>query len=125
VGVVDESLAGLQSVRPAAEPTYPGWEYPTVSASLCALLLVLALKPGTWANRAFGWPPLRVLGVLSFSLYLVHPFVLESLTSLGAPKAGVALFLPNLLLSLAIGVILERGVERPFMALGRRINARF
>ena len=92
---------------------------------LDSALLAIVLKPGTWANRVFSWAPFRVLGVLSFSLYLIHPFVIDGLTYLGAASAGVPLFVAALLSSVMISLILERGVERPFMALGRKINARF
>jgi peptidoglycan/LPS O-acetylase OafA/YrhL len=114
---------GLSSVFPSLE--FLGWQYPTLSAGLCALLLGLVLTPGTWASRISSWTPLRLVGVLSFGLYLVHPFVMEALATHGAPSAGALLFLLTLIGSLAIGLLLERVVERPCMEVGRRLNARF
>ncbi len=102
-----------------------GWKHTSVSGLLCALLLVATLKPGTWPNRLFSWAPLRIIGVLSFGLYLIHPFVMMPLQTLTGLDHGGTLFAGMLLASLALALVLERVVERPFMTLGRRLNARF
>jgi peptidoglycan/LPS O-acetylase OafA/YrhL len=104
---------------------FVAWQYPAISAGLCAVLLVLALTLGTWLSRVSAWAPLRLVGVLSFSVYLVHPFVIDGLTALGVPGVGAVLFLLTLLVSLAVGLVLERVLERPCMAFGRRLNSRF
>jgi peptidoglycan/LPS O-acetylase OafA/YrhL len=101
------------------------WEHTTVSGLLCALLLITTLKPGTWPNRLFSWPPLRILGVLSFGLYLVHPFIVEVLRDTVGIGSSEILFAATLLVSLALAIVLERVVERPFMTLGRSVNSRF
>jgi peptidoglycan/LPS O-acetylase OafA/YrhL len=67
------------------------------------------------------------LGELSFALYLVHPSVIEATHRLAGvlpPEwigAQLMLFAVNLALTLAIAMMLHRYVERPSIALGRRL----
>ena len=44
-----------------------------------ALLLVAALGPGSAVGRIFSWRPLVALGIMSYSLYLVHQPVVQAL----------------------------------------------
>jgi peptidoglycan/LPS O-acetylase OafA/YrhL len=99
-----------------------GWRFPTVSAILCSILLLTALKKGSWVHRLFSRRTPRILGVLSFGLYLVHPFVMSFLVGTLPLSEGLPLFAATLLTSTAVALLLERLVERPCMSLGRRIN---
>jgi peptidoglycan/LPS O-acetylase OafA/YrhL len=75
---------------------------------VCFLLLVASAR-GPLA-RVMSWAPLRVAGIASFSIYLVHQPIEWSLESVGVPalfSAGVAL---------TSGFLFFALVERPFMA---------
>jgi peptidoglycan/LPS O-acetylase OafA/YrhL len=76
---------------------------PVVSA-LSTLMLAAALEPGTWVSRLLTLWPLRMLGVVSYSVYLWHLAVFSVVTS--AP-----LMLPAAIL---VGAGSYRWVERPF-----------
>lgn len=104
--------------------TYLGWEHPTWFAVCSGLLLTVTLTPGSWTQRIFVWKGLRIIGVLSFSLYLVHHRILSILGGRYAVQDGVPLFMMTFLLSLIIAMLLERYIERPCINHGRIINAR-
>lgn len=101
------------------------WRHTSAAGALCGALLLATLKPGTWANRFFSWKPLRILGILSFSLYLVHWFVLAKLSTLFQTTQETSLFLTTLIASTLVALVLERWVERPAMRLGRRATGRY
>jgi peptidoglycan/LPS O-acetylase OafA/YrhL len=72
--------------------------------------------------RPLHWRPMRFVGTLSYSLYLVHQGALaavEQHTRLG----GVARALAALLVSLAIAWAMYRLVERPCATLRKRLSA--
>ena len=105
-------------------PPQFGWGFPFRSGVACSLLLLITLHKGSWVNRVLSWPPFRVIGVLSFALYLIHPSVIKLVRYTGLGP-GVKLFLVSLGVSIVISLVLERVVERPCMAFGRRINSSF
>jgi peptidoglycan/LPS O-acetylase OafA/YrhL len=63
------------------------------------------------------------LGEISYSVYLIHPFAQEALLRLGPPPP-VAGFTLGLILTLGLATLTHRWIERPAMALGRRLTAR-
>lgn len=103
---------------------YLGWVYPNAFAAISAVLLFVTLTPGSWTQRIFAWRGLRIVGVLSFSLYLVHYRIISLVEQRVGLNEGFYLFMATLSLSLLIAVLFERFIERPSMSLGRRINAR-
>ncbi|NQX27050.1 acyltransferase [Microbacteriaceae bacterium VKM Ac-2854] len=60
------------------------------------------------------------LGTISYALYLVHPLLLDAAAALAAPWAWVAAVLASILLA----PLAHRFVERPAIALGRRLTPR-
>jgi peptidoglycan/LPS O-acetylase OafA/YrhL len=70
-------------------------------------------------HRAPGW--LRRLGVVSYAVYLLHPLVLAAVPQVGG-AAGTALVWTAITLLLA--EVAHRVVERPAIALGRRLGLR-
>lgn len=78
---------------------------------------VLAPRHGP-LTRALGWRPLALVGVASYSLYLVHWPVMDALD--GAIAGWVALTAVGGAASLAVAAVSYRAVEAPFLALRRR-----
>ena len=81
------------------------------------------------AVRCAGWGPFRLLnlgwvrfvGVLSYSIYLVHPSVLWGVTSwIHAPAGAQAVVALSLTLAIAFGI--HVAVERPAARLRRRLS---
>jgi peptidoglycan/LPS O-acetylase OafA/YrhL len=80
---------------------------------------VLPLRPGPLV-RALEWRPLAVIGVASYSLYLLHVPVIEVLVDLGvAPELGTmaATAIPA---AIVVALLSYRLVEQPFLKLRRQ-----
>jgi peptidoglycan/LPS O-acetylase OafA/YrhL len=99
-----------------------------------AVFLTL-VGPCRWSALRTGLkiPPLQFLGRISYSLYLIHLPVLMICWSVivGRWKAMntcglqvIILTVPMLLISLTLGDVMERFVERPFNEYGHRISRR-
>jgi len=86
------------------------------------LLVIAALSPRTLLHRAHV-PGARTLALWSYSIYLIHKPVgnivgkLASRWELAAPVTLVA----TTMLSLAVGALLYKLVEQPFMRLRDRL----
>ncbi|HEY4248208.1 MAG TPA: acyltransferase [Lacunisphaera sp.] len=119
-----EQLTYYGKFIPSAPADYLGWLYPTRYAVICAVLLFVTLTPGSWTQRLFSCRGFRVVGVLSFGLYLLHYNILLTLLRRGVVTEGFALFATVSVLSLISALVLERFVERPSMRVGRWINSR-
>jgi peptidoglycan/LPS O-acetylase OafA/YrhL len=93
-------------------------------------IIVLSLSSAPCAER-FGWPPVRFLGMLSYSFYALHPLGLEA-GKAAAAKLGTAdwpswisvvfVIATTVLVTITIAIPMFRFVERPGIALGRRIT---
>lgn len=87
-------------------------------------LLLAVLHGPDWLRKPFAWPPLRLVGVVSFSLYLWHMPVLQVLQSAGV--ARWPLLAPWLVLAAALLVAMVSFLlfERPWREIRlRRIPA--
>jgi peptidoglycan/LPS O-acetylase OafA/YrhL len=95
-------------------------------AGLSALLVLGACVPGP-LRGALSFEPLRLLGVVSYGVYLIHwPVFLvldeervDRLLPFGWHAAGVSLFLVRLVPTLALAVASYHWLERP-IRVGRR-----
>lgn len=101
---------------------YPGWTYYREYAAICAFLIISALIPGSWMHHLFACRPMRVIGTLSFGIYLVHHRILEVFACPLQIPEGIWLFGLTFLSSLAVALVLERWLESPSMQMGKRIN---
>ncbi|HEY7626645.1 MAG TPA: acyltransferase family protein [Ilumatobacteraceae bacterium] len=83
--------------------------------SLLSALIVAgsAARPTAMASRAIGWEPLRITGVLSYSLYLWHWPVYAWLSEDRTGISGWPLLVLRLLVSFAAAAISKRLVEDP------------
>jgi exopolysaccharide production protein ExoZ len=95
----------------------------------------LAIPPLTlfaWAMSAkptlFNNPITRNLGLISFSLYLSHHLVIDPLAAILHPHGLVgwlAIFTCSFAGSVALSTVTYRWIEKPMIALGHRLSARF
>jgi peptidoglycan/LPS O-acetylase OafA/YrhL len=97
------------------------------------LLLLNGLFLGNWVSRFLGSPRWVPLARLSYSLYLVHLFVvigvlgrwpIYSRNATAAIIAAVVFTAVVLLLSFAASALLFLAVERPMLTLGARLSRR-
>ena len=92
-------------------------------AGTVGLLVSVIGSPG--AATVLCTRPLQYLGRISFSLYLVHAIVLLALLHVFYGRLPAAVLLIALWpLSLGLATLGERYVERPSIALGRRLTQR-
>lgn len=103
-------------------PVSPGhWHQ---SFTLYALIwggFVLALvQSPDRLQAAFGWLPLRVFGVVSFSGYLWHALVLENMGWVPFRAGSGAAAVTVMLAILAVSVASYLVIERPFLRIGLR-----
>ncbi|MBI4884579.1 MAG: acyltransferase [Actinobacteria bacterium] len=90
----------------------------TLVAAVSALTIAGLLQHGHLA-AILSWAPLRSLGTISYSLYLVHWPVMSVLTSGRAGLDGVPFAAIIVTVSVATAIVLHRFVERPI----RRMRA--
>jgi peptidoglycan/LPS O-acetylase OafA/YrhL len=88
---------------------------------IVAAILIVALVPHTPAVvRAFAWQPIRWLGRVSYSLYLVHLVILVGLLRItGNPLLAALLVFP---VSFVVAELFYRFIEVPSNALGKRLT---
>jgi peptidoglycan/LPS O-acetylase OafA/YrhL len=98
------------------------------------LLMTMTYGPDLGGYRPLDWRPVRFLGRISYSFYLLHPLTLLALWSMPATVDGLlALGIPSPLLVLALVAASTlaiiplasasyRWIERPCIELGRRLG---
>ncbi len=100
---------------------YFGW-YGCAAAVLVACAAMAA--PTSLLGRLLCLRPLRALGIVSLSLYLVHPLVLQMFRTamplyFGSTMTSVRAFVATLLGSYLLACISYALIERPFFKHGR------
>lgn len=110
--VVSTVASEIAADRPSFAPTF--------FAAYAVFGVAFALR-----RRAFPAWLLR-LGVISYSLYLLHPLVFAVLGDANGSSTVVRViaFVGALVLSVVVAELSYRFLERPMMALGRRVSAR-
>jgi len=94
-----------------------------MAAGAFALIVVVLARPG--AARALSIPPIRFLGRVSYSLYLLHHTVLLLIAPLASRPLDFFVLTPLLLLlSLGAAELSYRWIELPSISLGRRLSLR-
>jgi peptidoglycan/LPS O-acetylase OafA/YrhL len=114
-------LAGLLFSFLDRDPVFrETWRYTLQGVSLIPVFVV-AMRSPTWGPmRLLNWAPLRFIGVLSYSLYLLHLVVIGVVTmrwGLHGLGAGVL----SLAISVGVAWAIQRAIERPAARLRRRL----
>ncbi|MEJ1978039.1 MAG: acyltransferase [Acetobacteraceae bacterium] len=94
---------------------------------LCVPLMIVLAAQQTPVARWLAWQPIHWLGVISYSLYLVHypvrwslaPVVQAALDALHVPFRGAVLSTLYVLLSLGVATIAYHAIEKPGRDLSR------
>ena len=71
--------------------------------------------------------PVLVVGDASYALYLIHPFPMRAMRVLAAhlgPVTPLAYVCATLAVSVALAILLHRGIEQPILRWGRRLAAK-
>jgi peptidoglycan/LPS O-acetylase OafA/YrhL len=91
--------------------------------AICTLLVLLAACGKITRHDLFA--PFRLLGDLSYAVYLLHPFAWQLIAALPQPALDAkARFGLALVLSLLMAYVVHRLLERPLLAWGRRLSER-
>jgi len=100
--------------------------------ALSSGLIVLVLSSASY-RECLQWPPIRLLGTVSYAFYALHPLGLQMDGALRTPLErlawpswiGVAVMLVvPVMVAVILSIPMYRWVERPGIALGRRLTAR-
>ena len=91
-----------------------------------AYFVMLALVPGGWLSRMLHLSPLRFLGRVSYSLYLIHsPILIVMSIAIWGKMPYLYLLLPFLAVALVAAAVFYRFVELPSITLGKALTARW
>jgi len=123
-------IAGAMYVYYDRKPGY--WQdgamvvlWPLVLAVAVAGMLVCLTRATSAVHKATRWTGLAYLGVISFGIYLFHPFVIEALDRAWFANGRTVSALPFILVALGatvlVSIMFHYGVERPAMNWGRRL----
>lgn len=90
------------------------------------LVLAGALFGGPWIRVALSITPLRILGILSYSIYLFHLPILHNVVQVfsgihSTPDIKFALYLGGTLAeTIVVATVVYLFIEKPFIILARR-----
>jgi peptidoglycan/LPS O-acetylase OafA/YrhL len=91
------------------------WAYPGSFGVLCSALIYITLVcEGRWIQRLMSCLALRALGITSYSVYLWHLIVRDTLMGMGVAP-GLPLFAATLGVTYPLACTIYAFVERPFM----------
>lgn len=121
VGANEPTVEAIRRFSPTLSSALLKANDPFAVALLSALLLaLLVLYEKSLLAGVFRLKALRLIGVVSYSLYLLHPHVIEMarLHNLPLPGGEAPRFLVVFLISFVLSVLTYVGIERPFLRLG-------
>ena len=85
-----------------------------------ALMLLVLLSPGTLLSRIFSFTPLRAIGIVGYSYYLLHPLVIDGLMDFSMqyfnyPLLHGQLFVVTSFVTWLVCLFSYSLIERPFL----------
>jgi peptidoglycan/LPS O-acetylase OafA/YrhL len=101
--------------------THPGW-----FGFIGALLIFLTvMAKGTLLERLMTLLPLRAMGIVGFSFYLLHPQVISCVRGVSTYftsyyPTGIVLFILTGALTYLLSLFTYSYIERPFIALAQK-----
>ena len=95
--------------------------YTLQGIALTPMFIAVVRHPDWYIFRPFNWRPIRLVGNLSYSLYLVHHVILKAVAE-HSRLGTVSRALIALVVSLAIAWVVHVAVERPCGRLRRRLS---
>lgn len=121
------SLAGFALIMVAIfgyqrDTLFPGLH--ALVPVLGTVLLISFSRPGTWVHQLLSLKPLVWIGLISYSLYLVHQPVFALCRFLFIQEPSSVLFAGLIAVSIVLAYVNYRYVERPFRQV-ERFSGRF
>jgi peptidoglycan/LPS O-acetylase OafA/YrhL len=95
---------------------YPGW----FGIAAGFLILLALLTPGRLYSSLLSWRPLRAIGLVGYSFYLIHPVMISLVTGMHDYYLGHGLslgrrFVIVLLVTYIVSALTYTYIERPFL----------
>lgn len=97
------------------------WVYTDIFGYIAALLLLFSIiYEGSILNKIMSFYPLRAIGIVGFSFYLLHPNVLEMIKSIfliltGQNINNLLLFVSGVIVTYLFAALTYSLIERPFL----------
>ena len=111
----------LRLIVPAWDEILVGWKFPLFTSFLASACALLILMNGNCAvNRILGNKLFVFLGSVSYSIYLIHKFLIDIV----APGWGLRAFAIIMILSTGTAYLLDLFITRPFIRLGKTRSIR-
>ena len=106
-------IEGFESYNPLNRPGLFG-----IGAML--LIVTTLLSGSSFLNRLMSLLPLKAVGIVGYSFYLLHPIILDSLRSLvdyfaNYRVGGVMLFVVGGVATYLVSIFTYSYIERPFI----------
>lgn len=99
------------------------WRYSLQGIALMPIFYYAVTSPKWWAFRPLNWSAVRMVGVLSYTIYLIHFTLIELVEQhTGLYDGGPRVLLAAILLSLGYAAAVHWLVERPSARLRRRVT---
>lgn len=92
----------------------------SVGISLAVIGLIHTTQKSPFFNRVFSIRPLVFLGEISFSLYLLHMFVIDGFKNVTLLPVGVRAW-GSLAISILLATVSYRLIEKPGIRIGKKI----
>ncbi|GMF44777.1 unnamed protein product [Phytophthora fragariaefolia] len=101
-------------------PALPPDGFPYTSAFLAIIFVIEMIRP-SWVSTSLEWNVLRFWGKISFSIYLMHSFIVENPT-ISAQGNYFDRFFSRLILILALSSATYYAIEYPSQLLAQRLS---
>ena len=109
----------------APKPLYAFRHFGWFGFAAGLIILLVLITPGSLYDKLLSWLPLRALGLVGFSFYLLHPHIISLVKGMQDYYLGYRVgVIPQLLLVLVITYLVSAFtysyIERPFLKLAKK-----